>query len=199
MTVALEGCEGSAASPGHSLPPGKTRYPFYRRLGGPQGWSGWAENLGHTGIQSQTVQPVVSRCTNWANRPTFAACAGGKSVEECGVNYCGVIKLPQDSSISVVTLHLNIYGPIPGRGKKFYFFCQVSRTVFGVHPASCSVGKRGSCPHHRMAGAWGKPHIAIKCQSYEWVKLYFHTNHMPSWRTQGQILLHAVSCGTTMC
>ena len=28
--------EGSASHPGHSLPPGKTRYPFYRRLGGPQ-------------------------------------------------------------------------------------------------------------------------------------------------------------------
>jgi len=26
-------------------PPGKTRYPLYRRLGGPQGWSGWEENL----------------------------------------------------------------------------------------------------------------------------------------------------------
>ena len=27
--------------------PGKTRYPFYRRLGGPQGRSGRAENLVH--------------------------------------------------------------------------------------------------------------------------------------------------------
>ena len=35
----------SAARPGHTLPPGKTRYPFYRRLGGPQGRSGRAENL----------------------------------------------------------------------------------------------------------------------------------------------------------
>ena len=44
MTVALEGGEGSAARPGRTLPPGKTRYPFYRRLGGPQGRSGRAEN-----------------------------------------------------------------------------------------------------------------------------------------------------------
>ena len=28
--------EGSASRPGRSLPPGKTRYPLYRRLGGPQ-------------------------------------------------------------------------------------------------------------------------------------------------------------------
>ena len=45
MTAALEGGEWSAARPGRILPPGKTRYPFYRRLGGPQGRSGRAENL----------------------------------------------------------------------------------------------------------------------------------------------------------
>ena len=33
MTPALEGGEWSAARPGRTLPPGKTRYPFYRRLG----------------------------------------------------------------------------------------------------------------------------------------------------------------------
>jgi len=32
--------EGSASHPGLSLPPRKTRYPLYRRLGGPQGRSG---------------------------------------------------------------------------------------------------------------------------------------------------------------
>ena len=30
-------CEWSAARTGGTLPPGKTRYPFYRRLGGPHG------------------------------------------------------------------------------------------------------------------------------------------------------------------
>jgi len=43
--------------------PGKTRYPYCRRLGGR------AENLVPTGIRSQTVQPVVSRYTDWATRP----------------------------------------------------------------------------------------------------------------------------------
>jgi len=41
MTVALEGGEWSAASPGRNFPQGKTRYPFYRRLGGPQDQSEW--------------------------------------------------------------------------------------------------------------------------------------------------------------
>jgi len=66
MTAALEGGEWSAARPGHTLPPGKTRYPFYRRLGGPQGRSERAENLVPTGIRSRTVQPVVSRYADWA-------------------------------------------------------------------------------------------------------------------------------------
>jgi len=50
MTAALEGGEWSAAHPSRTLFPGKTQYPFYRKLGGPQGWSGWAENLIPTGI-----------------------------------------------------------------------------------------------------------------------------------------------------
>ena len=52
MTAALEEGEWSAARPSRTLPPGETRYSLYRRLGGPQGWCGRAENL---------VQPVVSR------------------------------------------------------------------------------------------------------------------------------------------
>jgi len=59
MTAALEGGEWSAARPGRTLPPGKTRYPLYRRLGGPQDRSGRAENLVPTEIRSRTVQPVA--------------------------------------------------------------------------------------------------------------------------------------------
>jgi hypothetical protein len=59
-----------SSTPRPHLPPGKTRHPFYRRLGGPQGRSGRAENLIPTGIRSRTVQPVVSRYTDWATRPT---------------------------------------------------------------------------------------------------------------------------------
>ena len=64
MTAALEVGEWSAAPPGRTLPPRKTRHQFYRRLGGPQGRSGWSENLVPTGIRSQTVQYVVSHYTN---------------------------------------------------------------------------------------------------------------------------------------
>ena len=72
MTAALEGGEWSAARHGRTLPPGKTRYPLYRRLCGSQGRSGRAENLVPTGIRSRAVRSVVSRYTDWATGPTVA-------------------------------------------------------------------------------------------------------------------------------
>ena len=53
--------EGTASRPGRSLPPGKTRYPLYRRLGGPQGRSGQVRKISPLpGFDPQTVQPVAS-------------------------------------------------------------------------------------------------------------------------------------------
>ena len=43
-----------AARPGRTLPPGKTRYPLYRRLGGPQGRSGRTKNVVPTGIEGKS-------------------------------------------------------------------------------------------------------------------------------------------------
>ena len=69
MTTALEGGEGSASRPGRSLPPGKTRYPLYRRLGGPQGRSGQVGKISPPpGFDSRTVQPVASRYTDYTTR-----------------------------------------------------------------------------------------------------------------------------------
>jgi len=52
--------EESAFTPRPPLLPGKILYPFYRRLGGPQGRSGRAENLVPTGIGFRTVQAIVA-------------------------------------------------------------------------------------------------------------------------------------------
>ena len=60
-----------SSRPGRTLLPGQTRYPFYTRLIGPQGRSLWADNLVPTGIRFRTVQPVVSRYTDWATCPTL--------------------------------------------------------------------------------------------------------------------------------
>ena len=49
------------------LPPGKTRYPLYRSLGGPQERSGRVRKISPPlGFSRRTVQPVASRYTDWA-------------------------------------------------------------------------------------------------------------------------------------
>ena len=57
--------EGSASRPGRFLPPGKTRYPLYMRLGGSQGRSGQVRKISPpTGFDPWTVQPVTSPYTD---------------------------------------------------------------------------------------------------------------------------------------
>jgi hypothetical protein len=71
MTTALEGGEGSASRPGRSLPLGKTWYPLYRRLGGPQDQSGQVRKISlPPGFDPWTVQPVARRYADYATRPT---------------------------------------------------------------------------------------------------------------------------------
>jgi len=71
LTWPLEGGEGSASRPGRTLPPLKTRYPLYRRLGGPQGRSGQVGKISPPPeFDPRTVQPVDSRYTDYATRPT---------------------------------------------------------------------------------------------------------------------------------
>ena len=73
LTTALEGGEGSASRSGRSLPPGKTRYPLYRRLGGPQGRSGQMRKISsQPGFDPRTFQPVASRYTDYATRSTYS-------------------------------------------------------------------------------------------------------------------------------
>jgi len=48
-----------------ALPLGKTRYPLYKRLGGPQGLSGRVRIISPLpGFDPPTVQPVASCCTD---------------------------------------------------------------------------------------------------------------------------------------
>ena len=51
-----------------ALPPVMTRYPLYRRLGGPQGRSGRVRKISPSpsaGFDPRTVQPVASGYTDW--------------------------------------------------------------------------------------------------------------------------------------
>jgi len=50
-----------------ALPPGKARYPLYRRLGGTQGRYGRVRKISPSQeFDPRTVQPVASRYTDWA-------------------------------------------------------------------------------------------------------------------------------------
>jgi hypothetical protein len=66
LTVALGGMGGQLPTPA-ALPPEKTRYPLYRRLGGSQGRSGRVRKIDlPRGFDPQTVQSVANRCTDCA-------------------------------------------------------------------------------------------------------------------------------------
>jgi len=70
LPTTLEGGEGSESRPGRSLPP---KRPGTHSTGG---WVGPKagldrKNLVPTGIRSRTVQPVVSRYTDWVTGPTM--------------------------------------------------------------------------------------------------------------------------------
>jgi hypothetical protein len=79
MTTALEAGEGSASRPDRSLPPGKDPVPIVQEAGWAPGpvWTN-AENLAPpTGLDPRTVQPVASRYTDYATRPTRTVVVSG--------------------------------------------------------------------------------------------------------------------------
>jgi hypothetical protein len=64
LTSALDWVGAQRQAPA-ALTPGKTQYPLYRRLGGPQGGSGRVRKISHPlGFNPRTVQPVASHYTD---------------------------------------------------------------------------------------------------------------------------------------
>ena len=79
--------EGSASRPGRSLPPGKTRYPLYRSLGGPQGRSGQVREISSpTGIRSPD-RPARSQSLSRLRYPARATVEVLKIKNSC-YNLC---------------------------------------------------------------------------------------------------------------
>jgi hypothetical protein len=88
------------------LRPGRTRYPLYRRLGGPQGRSGRVRKTSpQPGFHPRTVQPVASRYTELSQLPVavctdifdlslsmrcYMSATNGVDVRppSCSVSYC---------------------------------------------------------------------------------------------------------------
>ena len=63
---------GVSVTPRPLFTPGKTRYPLYRRLCGPQGRFGQVRKISPPpGFDPRTVQPVASRYTDWATWLTY--------------------------------------------------------------------------------------------------------------------------------
>ena len=63
LTLALDGVGGQRHAQ-TALPPDKTRYTMYRRLGGPQDYSGRIRKISPPpGFDPRTVKPVPSLCT----------------------------------------------------------------------------------------------------------------------------------------
>ena len=72
LTSALDEVGGQHNAPAALYPPGKTRYPLRRRLGGPQGPSGQVRKISLTPrFDPRTVQPLASRYTDYATQPTL--------------------------------------------------------------------------------------------------------------------------------
>ena len=68
-TLVLDGVGGQCHAPA-AVPPVKTRYPLYRRLGGPQGQSGQVRKIfPPLGFDPWTVQLVVSHYTDCCPMP----------------------------------------------------------------------------------------------------------------------------------
>ena len=98
MTVALEGGRWSAARLGRNLSPGKTWCPFYRRLGGPQGRSGRAENPVPTGIfcKYTFIVPSVDKYNGYVGGNSVVWCVGKiVLVFRIRDNYCFVSHGPK--------------------------------------------------------------------------------------------------------
>jgi len=80
MTAALEGGEWSAARSGRTLPRLRPGTHFTGGWVGRRAGLDGRENLVPTGIRFRTVQPVVSRFTDWTTLPTYIIQSSAKNL-----------------------------------------------------------------------------------------------------------------------
>ena len=86
MTAALEGGEWSAARPSRILPLGKTRYPFYRRVGGPQERTGGKSRHHRDSIPDRPASSQSLYPLSYQAHPT--GIYGGKKGSLSGFSLC---------------------------------------------------------------------------------------------------------------
>ena len=110
------GWRGSAPRPGH-LYPGKDPVSILQEAGWVPGPVWKAENLVPTGIRSRTVQPVVSRYTNWATGPTLFAYTNIVTFTFCDY---ALAKIDDIYRICCIVIH-------------FYSSCNIEWSLLRIH------------------------------------------------------------------
>ena len=121
MTAALEGGEWSEARPGRTLPPGKTRYPLYRRLVGAPGpvWTGGKSrphrdnNVIHVSINKQLIISqncfcVLSRLCQGKGSKTFSHFSAGNATLCCGQHVARELRFERSCAKRITTTFYNV-------------------------------------------------------------------------------------------
>ena len=107
-----------------ALPPGKTRYALYRRLGRPQGRSGRVRKISPPPVFDRwTVQPVASRYTDCAiPAPSLATILTVKARLKLVHNLSSPWRSIAKSSHGQLFLYNQVSGLVPGRiGKELLY------------------------------------------------------------------------------
>ena len=98
------------AMPPAALPPGKNRYPLYRRLGGLQGRSGWVREISPPPVfDPRTVQLMASRYTDYANHAleTFEVHTFCTHITRRTQSRPGLANMQPSVTSTVPVIHLN--------------------------------------------------------------------------------------------
>ena len=95
--------------------PGKTRYPLYRRLGGPQRQSGQVHKISPPpGFDPITVQPVASHYTDYATRPPWRSVLSHKWWYQLASRHAVISQMTAVFISTTVVKLVAVHGSIDG-------------------------------------------------------------------------------------
>ena len=111
-----------------ALPPGKTRYPLYKRLGGPQGRSGRVRKISPLpGFDPRTVQAVANRYTDWAIPAAINFCIIILKMSVRATNDKAPCEIPV-STERPFRLHPHTFFPSSWLSNIFKFYTHINNT-----------------------------------------------------------------------